>query len=531
MSREHYATDFVDYYARLKPQESAIEDVVTGDVIRWGDLEGKVAGLSGALADDLGVGVGDRVALLANNHPWSLVIELACMRLGAIYVPMNFRLVQSELEFLCSDSQPAVLIHDALYQEMAIKVAAGAGVPQVASFGTQDTAHDTAYDIESGARNATLRRAQPLSRITDPVQLIYTSGTTGRPKGAIVTHQTLHYQTLNSIEPYELSSSSRYLAVLPFFHAGGLNSMTNPILALGGSVVVVPGFDPAQTVSLLSDPDAGFTHFSGAPVMYQVMSTVPAFATADFSHMRHGQVGGGFLNWEVTKAFHDRGWPLSPGYGSTEMGPIASVVAPAVALTKFSTCGAPVLYTTLRIVGPDGNDVAVGETGEVWVQGPSIIPGYWGRDRSDDPAFEGEWFRSGDAVMQDEDGYLTLVDRIKEMYKSGGENVYPAEIERVLQSHPDVADAAVIPITHERWGEVGRALLMAKPGVELKTDSVREHCRSHLAKYKVPAEFLIVEPFERNGSGKLPKADLKKKYGSGVSTVTPNVGSTTKLIR
>jgi fatty-acyl-CoA synthase len=518
MSSEYYATDFVAYFARLRPQANAITDVVSGEAITWADLEERVGGLAGALGDEFGVGPGDRVALLANNHPWSLVIELACWRLGAIYVPLNFRLVQSELEFLCSDSEPAVLIHDAAYREAAAKVTEGAGVPRLASFGLGDTSAD---DLGAASRRATPRKAGLLSRMTDTVQLIYTSGTTGRPKGAIVTHQTLHYQTLNSIEPYELSSSSKYLAVLPFFHAGGLNSMANPILSLGGTVSVAPGFDPAQAVALLGDAAAGFTHFSAAPVMYQAMSAVPAFADADFSHLRHGQVGGGFLNWDVTKAFHDRGWALSPGWGSTEMGPIASVVAPEAALTKLGSCGVPVQYTQLRIVGADGHDVAVGETGEAWVHGPSIIPGYWRRNRAEDPAFAGEWFRSGDAVTQDEDGYLTIVDRIKDMYKSGGENVYPAEIERVLQSHPEVADAAVIPIVHERWGEVGRALLVAKPGAVLDTESVREHCRTHLAKYKVPFEFLVVEPFERNGSGKLPKADLKKTYGSGVSTVAP----------
>ncbi len=522
MTSEHYATDFVSYYSRTRAQANAIEDVVTGDVITWASLEDKVAGLAGALAEDFGVGVGDRVAVLAANHPWSLIIELACLRLGAVYVPLNFRLVQSELEFLCSDSEPAVLIHDAGHQQMAARVADAAGVPRLASFG----AADDVDGLESASRAATPRSAERVARMTDTVQLIYTSGTTGRPKGAIVTHQTLHYQTLNSIEPYDLSPSSKYLAVLPFFHAGGLNSMANPILSLGGTVAVAPGFDPAQAVALLRDASAGFTHFSGAPVMYQAMSAVPGFVDADFRHLRHGQVGGGFLNWDVTKAFHDRGWALSPGYGSTEMGPIASVVAPAVALTKFSTCGVPVQYTQLRIVGPDGNDVAVGETGEVWVHGPSIIPGYWRRNRADDPAFSGEWFRSGDAVRQDRDGYLTIVDRIKDMYKSGGENVYPAEIERVLQSHPGIADAAVIPIVHARWGEVGRALLVAKPGVELDTDSVREHCRNRLAKFKVPAEFLVVEPFERNGSGKLPKAELKVKYGSGNSTVAPALAPT-----
>lgn len=517
MTMDHYATDVVAHHSRSRPDLPAIENTNTGEVITWRALEDMVAGLAGALADDLGVGRGDRVAVLAANDPWVLIVQFASMRLGALFVPMNFRLARAELEFLCTDAEPAVLIHDAGRRDMAIDVAAGARVPGLASFGVTDTP----YDIAAGAERATPRAARPVSRITDPVQLIYTSGTTGRPKGAICTYRTLHYQTLNSLDPYQLSTTSRYLAVLPFFHAAGINSMANPILALGGTVAVAAGFDPARVVALLADRGRGFTHFSGAPVMYQVMSTVPEFADADFSHMRHGQIGGGFLNWAATKAFYDRGWPLSPGYGSTEMGPIVSVVPPSATLAKFGSCGIPVQYTKIRIVGPDGKDVAVGETGEVWAHGPAITPGYWRRNRGDDAAFEGEWFRTGDAVTQDADGFLTMVDRFKDMYKSGGENVFPAEVERVLQEHPDVADAAVIPIADERWGEVGRALLVPKPGAKLDTRGVADHCRDRLAAYKVPAEFLVVEPFQRNVSGKLPKAELKKKYGSAVSTVAP----------
>jgi fatty-acyl-CoA synthase len=255
-------------------------------------------------------------------------------------------------------------------------------------------------------------------------------------------------------------------------------------------------------------------------VMYQVMARVPAFAKADFSHMRHGQVGGGFLNYEVTKAFHDRGWPLSPGYGATEMGPIVSVVRPSDTLAKFGSCGDPVQYTNIRLVGSDGQDVGFGEAGELWANGPAVTVGYWRRERADDPSFAGNWFRTGDAVKRDEDGFLTMVDRFKDMYKSGGENVYPAEVERVLHEHPDVADAAVIPVVDERWGEVGRALIVLNPGTELDRDALAEHCRERLAGYKVPAEFLAVEPFERNVTGKLPKADLKRRYGSPAPTVS-----------
>jgi fatty-acyl-CoA synthase len=516
MSIQHHATDVVHYHSRRRPDRPAIEDVRSGEVHTWRELEHRVAGLAGALADDLGVGRGDRVAVLAANHPWVLILQFACMRIGAMLVPLNFRLAQPELEFCCSDAEPAVLVHDAAWADMAARVGAAARVPRLASFGVEDAE----YDVVAAAERSAPRCATPLAAVTDPVQLIYTSGTTGRPKAAICTHRMLHYQMLNSLDPYELTSESRYLAVLPFFHAAGLNSMTNPILALGGTVSVLPAFDPAEVVGLLSDAARGFTHFSGAPVMYQVMAGVPAFAGADFSHLRHGQVGGGFLNYDVTKAFYDRGWPLSPGYGATEMGPIVSVIRPSDTLGKFGSCGDPVQYTNIRIVGSDGRDCGVGEAGELWANGPAVTAGYWRRNRDDDAAFNGDWFRTGDAVKRDEDGFLTMVDRFKDMYKSGGENVYPAEVERVLHEHPDIADAAVIPVVDERWGEVGRALIVLNPGAGLDREALAEYCRGRLARYKVPADFVAVEPFERNVTGKIPKADLKKRYGSPTPSVS-----------
>ena len=195
------------------------------------------------------------------------------------------------------------------------------------------------------------------------------------------------------------------------------------------------------------------------------------------------------------------------------MGPIVSVVRPSDSAAKFGSCGDPGSTPTFASLGLTGRASGVGEAGELWANGPAVTVGYWRRERADDPSFAGNWFRTGDAVKRDEDGFLTMVDRFKDMYKSGGENVYPAEVERVLHEHPDVADAAVIPVVDERWGEVGRALIVLNPGTELDRDALAAHCRERLAGYKVPAEFLAVEPFERNVTGKLPKADLKRRYG------------------
>ncbi len=506
---EYYVTDVVAHHALRRPDAPCLEDLATGEALTWRGFEGRVAAVAGVLGDDFGIGHGDRVAVLSLNSSWMLALQFACMRLGAIFVPLNFRLAQPELEFFCTDSEPKVLFHDAMWAEMAHKVAAGAGLAKVSSWGVADAAHD----LPTRAEQATPRAARALARYADTVSLLYTSGTTGRPKGARCTHLTMHYNALNSFEPYGLTPNCRYLAVLPFFHAAGLNSITHPLLSLGGSLLISPGFDPGQVVDLLADSSRGITQFSGAPVMYQVMATVPGFDGADFSHLRHGQVGGGFLNYEVTKAFHDRGIALSPGYGSTEMGPIVSVVRPVDALRKFGSCGAPVQYTHVRVVGEDEQDVATGETGEVWAHGPAITPGYWRRETDEDSAFAGEWFRTGDAVVQDDEGFLTIVDRYKDMYKSGGECVFPAEVERILHEHPDIADAAVIPIADERWGEVGRALLVVREGAALDADAIATHCRDRLAGYKVPAEFLVIEPFARNVTGKIPKAELKAKYG------------------
>jgi fatty-acyl-CoA synthase len=523
-STDLLATDPVHHHSRRRPDHPAIEDLVTGEVTSWRALEGRVAGLAGALADDLGVVAGDRVAAIGNNHPWLLTLQFACMRLGAIFVPLNYRLAVPELAFMCTDAEATLLVHDLAWAATAHEIATTAGLGKLASWGVPDGP----YDVASGAASASPRGWKRGARLGDTVQLLYTSGTTGRPKGSRCTYRTLQGQTMNSVEPYDLTPDGRYLAVLPFFHAAGLNSMTNPVLALGGTVVVAPGFDPATVVSVLADPGRGITHFSSAPVMCQVMATMPGFDAARFDHLRHLQVGGGFLNHEVTVAFHERGIGPSPGYGSTEMGPIVSVVRPHDSLRKFGSCGAPVQYTNVRVVGEDGVDVPVGETGEVWAQGPAVTPGYWRREiRPDDPdsAFhldaDGLWFRTGDAVTQDDEGFLTIVDRFKDMYKSGGENVYPAEVERTLHEHPDVADAAVIPVRDPRWGEVGRALIVPRPGAELDVSSIAEHCRERLAKYKVPAQFVPVEPFERNVTGKIPKADLKARYGDPESTVAP----------
>ena len=309
-----------------------------------------------------------------------------------------------------------------------------------------------------------------------------------------------------------ITSESRHLAMLPFFHAAGLNAITNPVLMNGGRVVVARRFDPELAVRTISDPANRMTHFSGAPAMYQVMADQPDHG--DYSTMVLGQVGGGYLAPDLMNGFAERGLICCSGYGATEMGPSATNVPPADALRKPTSLGIPVQHTHLRVVNEDGEDAAVGEIGEVWVSGPAITKGYWRRDVDVDGAFHDGWFRSGDAVRADDDGFLYMTGRFKDMYKSGGENVFMAEVEAVLIEHPAVTEVAIIGVRDARWGEVGRAVVVPAAGSEVDLESIRQFCAPRLAKFKIPASVVVLdEPLPRNVTGKVIKAELRSRFG------------------
>ncbi|HEV7788029.1 MAG TPA: AMP-binding protein [Pseudonocardia sp.] len=502
------ATDWVDYNARRYPNEPALESADTGTTQTWAQTEYRVARLAGVLAERLGVRRGDRVAVLADNDPRVLEVQFACWRLGAVFVPLNWRLAPPELEAMLADAEPAVLVHDAKWAETASALAGA--VPALACWATPDGP----LDLDAAAERAQPRPPSLDNLLDQPAQLLYTSGTTGRPKAAITTFSTLVWNALNIAGPARVTGAGdRHLAALPLFHAGGLNGVTNPVLLSGGCARVASRFDPGQVLGLLGDPRSGVTHFSGAPVMYLMMSGLPGFDGADFSGMRYGQLGGGYLEGELAGRYAERGVHLLPSYGATEMGPSATTMTVAAAPHKIGSCGFPVQHTQLRVVDEGGNDVAPGEVGEVWVRGPSILPGYWRRDPATDPAFHRGWFRSGDAMRIDPDGFCHLTGRFKDMYKSGGENVFAAEVEDVLVGHPDIAEIGIIGVADPKWGEVGRAVVVVRGGAAVTVDSITAFAADKLAAFKLPRSVVTVAALDRNSSGKVVKGTLKQKYG------------------
>jgi fatty-acyl-CoA synthase len=304
------------------------------------------------------------------------------------------------------------------------------------------------------------------------------------------------------------------LALLPLFHTGGLNVYANPAFHFGGSNVVVHTFVPEEALQVLSDPEVGITHFLGVPAHWLFMSQVPAFADATFPTLASAGVGGSPTPMELIRTWMAKGLPLQQAYGMTETSPMVTALTQEDAIRKIGSAGLPVLHAECRIVDEAQRDVEPGAVGELWVRGPIVTPGYWNRPEATEESITDGWLHTGDAARQDEEGYFYVVDRWKDMYVSGGENVYPAEVEDAIYQLPGIVEAAVIGVPDERWVEVGRAIIVRQDGATLDEAQVLRHCVERLAKYKVPKSVLFVDEIPHNPTGKVLKRELRVLYGT-----------------
>jgi fatty-acyl-CoA synthase len=507
------AHDWVAYHAAHRPDAPALRRAEDATTTTWAQLEDRV-GRAAATLRTLGVETGDRVALIAENDPRVFEIQFAAMRLGALFVPLNWRLTVHELAEICLDADPAILVHDEVWAGVAVQVAEKAEIPTRFTWNTGDATGE----YESALANADPVGPRPEARQSDPTHILYTSGTTGRPKGALSTHGTLVWQALNTAHTTGYAGKNcHHLNQMPLFHAGGLNVMANPILYFGGAVTTMRRFDPAAVLDAFANTGTTgappVTHFAAIPLMYQAIQAQPGWADADLSHLRHLIVAGAIGTPELFQAWSARGLPLQPQYGGTEMGPMAFALdheAEHQDKAEAGSAGLGAIHTEIRLVDPAGNDVADGEVGEIWLRGPSVTVGYWCKQRAD--FFTGDWFRTGDAARRDADGYYYLAGRTKEMYKSGGENVYPAEVENVLSLHPAVADLAVVGVADEQWGEVGMAVVVAAPGAEPTLEDLVAFAGDKLARFKLPKRLAVVEDLPRNVTGKVNRDALREQY-------------------
>lgn len=505
------AHDWVEYHAQHRPNAPALGSDEDKTWVTWAELDSRVGRLARVLSAH-GVKKGDRVSLIAENDPRVFETQFAAMRLGALFMPLNWRLAVTELSEIALDATPTVIVHDADWARVAIDIAQKAGISKRLSWGTEDSGASSYEDAIASADYLGARRNTSFDDLT---HILYTSGTSGKPKGALSTQGTLVWQALNTAHTSRHAEpNNHHLNPMPLFHAGGLATTANPVLYFGGAVTTMRRFVPANVLTALTTSEVPVTHFGAIPLMYRGLSAEPNFDTADFSHARLFLVAGAIAEPELLQLWADRGVVLQPQYGGTEHGPMATAVDDSpkwLEKSKSGSTGRKALHTEIRLIDSDGRDVPEGATGEIWLRGPSVTVGYWGKDK--DEFFTDGWYRTGDAARCDSDGFYYPAGRVKEMYKSGGENVYPAEIERVLAVHPKVADVAVLGIPDDKWGEVGLAVVIAAGGVAPTLEELNDYAGERLARFKLPKSLVIVSDLPRNVTGKVSRTALKEQYG------------------
>jgi fatty-acyl-CoA synthase len=432
----------------------------------------------------LGVVPGDRVAVLAWNCGQTFALLFACADLGAILFPMNWRLSKAELQWQLDHAEARVLLADASHVNL----------------------FETALDLELPAGTTPLTEV-PGSKLQDSWVLMYTSGTSGKPKGALLTHQQLHWNAVNTTLACVLSQLDSTLTFAPLFHTGGLNCLSTPLFHRGGRVVLVPRLDVALCLRLIAEER--ITLLMGVPTIFQMIADHEDFGHSDLSSVRDALCGGAALPLPLLQRFKERNIPLRQGFGLTEVGPNCFSLPHSDIERKSGTVGQPIHHMAAKIVRPDGTECLPGEPGELLLQGPAIFGGYWKNPEATAKAIVDGWFHTGDVLARDEEGFFTVHGRLKEMYISGGENVYPAEVEAVIAECPGVALAAVIGVPDTRWGEVGQAFIEAKPGAQIDAEQVHGFLDGRLARFKHPMRIVVMPMLPRIGSGKIDKQSLK----------------------
>ncbi|MEH6403829.1 MAG: long-chain fatty acid--CoA ligase [Sneathiella sp.] len=501
------AYDWLAHHADFRGSQIAAVDLTSNRHLTWIEFNRRSSALAGHLKDNCDIKRGDRVGVIMPNSTDVLEIQFACAKIGAIFLPLNWRLTVPEISFIASDAAPVILIHGTEFSETCAAVA-----KEVSSLKhlleTDCNGGDSPY--ERGIEKAS-PATMPADITHDDISTImYTSGTTGLPKGAMITYGMTFWNAINLGLPHRITPDTVHLSVLPLFHTGGLNCYTNPVLHAGGTVYIMRDFDPVECLRLMGDETIRLTHFFGVPANYQFMAQQPEFDQTDLSRIQTAGVGGAPTPVPLLNTWHKRGLNIAQGFGMTETSPVVLVLDAKDALRKPGSTGKPAMHNEVRIVGVNGKDVSPGEIGELWVRGPNITPGYWNRpDATADTITDG-WLHTGDASRMDEDGFYYIVDRTKDMYISGGENVYPAEVENILYQLEDLVEIAVVGLPDDKWGEIGCAVAVLKPGSELSAEAILSHCRGQLASFKIPKKVEFTTALPRNATGKVLKRTIRE---------------------
>jgi len=494
-------SDLIDRNAAFAPDKPAIR--FAGATLTYAAFAQRIAAAARALKSELGVGRGDRVAILSLNHPDYLVLLYACARLGALLVPLNWRLAVPEQVFILTDASVKVLIVEQGFAPVIAPLQAA--LPDARVVGLDFAPEGKSFDdlLRAGSGDG----RNPHVDLESPLLIVYTSGTTGRPKGAVLRQEALVWNAVMSQHAHDMTAQDHVLTVLPLFHVGGLNIQTTPALQLGATVTLHARFAPDAVLDAFTRDRPTLTVL--VPATIQAVIEHPYFGATDVDCLRALTTGSTQVPQGLVDAFTARGVPVIQVYGSTETCPVA-VYTRVGGDHRAGSTGLPGLVCEARVVDDAGNEVAPGVAGEVLVRGPNVFFEYWGNAAATTETLREGWYHSGDIGMRDADGHFFIHDRKKNMIISGGENIYPAEVERVLAAHPDVAEGAVIGRADPKWQEVPVAYVVRRAGSAIDARALETHLLRELARFKVPREYVFVESLPRNAMGKVQHFRLRE---------------------
>ncbi|MFI5181621.1 MAG: long-chain fatty acid--CoA ligase [Thermoanaerobaculia bacterium] len=509
--------DLLGERTRLTPEKTALVDVATGRRFTYGELDARAMRAARALTSRLGLATGDRVALLSGNRVEFLDLFFACGKSGAVLVPLNTRLAVLELQAILEDADPKALIFETAFEETAEDLlrkcpgveAVCLDAPAAPAQGRFPTFEEKLLGLSPDEAAWCGALGAPRPGPEDLYCLLYTSGTTGKPKGVMLPHRMVSWNGLNTAICWGLREDDVSPIYTPLYHAGGLGAFLTPILAAGGTIVLHRGFDPAEILATIERE--GCTVVLGVPTTWRMLLESPSFASTDFSRVRWFISGGAPLPLDLIEAYQKRGVVFKQGYGLTEVGVNCFSMTKEESVRKAGSIGKPMMFTEARLVDEAGKDVADDEVGELLLRGPHVSRGYWRNPEATAAALDpGGWFHTGDVARRDGEGFYTIAGRRKEMFISGGVNVYPAEIEGVLFQYAGVKDVAVVGVPHPTWGEVGVAFVV-KGGAVSATD-LTAFLKTRLARFKIPRDFVFVDSLPRTPYGKVVKSELQASY-------------------
>ncbi|MGJ9458390.1 acyl-CoA synthetase [Oceanobacillus sp. CF4.6] len=499
-----YDINWFESRVSLTPNKIAIIDSNTNDSWTYAELHRRVAKV-GNYFYSKGIRKGDRVAILAPNHISFFDFFFAAMKIGAIFIPLNWRLAEAELEYVINDCDPKMIGIDPLFVDKIKAIDTTSNLVMIDHNDYLNDLHSEPFTIDTQLKEE------------DPLAMIYTGGTTGRPKGAVLSHRSILWNALNTTISWNLDQDDTTLTCLPMFHTGGLNVYSLPLLLVGGTVVLSSDFNPTKAVEDLITYKCTVVLF--VPTMYHMIIQTDLFKQSSFPDMKVFVSGGAPCPLKIYHAFSEKGLAFKEGYGLTEAGPNNFYIDSKDTVRKLGSVGKAMIFNDIQIIGEDGLVVEPGEVGELLTRGNHAFEYYWNKPDETKETIKDGWIHTGDLARKDEEGFVYIVGRKKDMIITGGENVYPLEVEHWIESHQAVDEAAVIGLPDEKWGEIVVAFVVTK--IEITPKELELHCSQKITRYKIPKKFIVIEELPKTHVGKINKTALKEKFSKTKDSTVP----------